>query len=565
MYFTFTGIFDKMVEQYTEKTLNNIIYLSKTFRNYFDEINKFSVSFYEDSRILYSLHSGIDNNYINDTYIYDRVYQFHYSRKDLDRICFYLDSTKKIAVRSSVSTIYDKIDETRLKELIPSLDKTYVTNRPYLSGMIEDENFDGKVFTVNQLVTDYDGQTRLSILSIDFNFNILNTQAEIIDLKKGATLLLLNENFNVVYKKGNSKLDANILNELKSMDFPGISGSEYITGNNGKELVIYCRNKANRNLLVEIIPVRYIYEDLKPIINKNVVLAGGIVILFLIMSFIISKSLSTPIKKLVRNMKQVKKGEFNVRIGYKPYSTELTLLIDKFNLMIEEIDRLINEEYKMKIAKKTAELQALQAQVNPHFLYNTLQNIQYMALKRQAYEIDSIVTTLREIMEYCLRSGSNIVTLNEELEYVNKYLLIQRFKYVNKLDVSVDYDDDTGAVMVPRMMLQPLIENCFLHGFGNNTKKHRIFISCKRHEDYITIDVTDNGIGIDPDRLSELREELDNQPENIDYDGEEIGIKNVNTRLKILYKNRTRIEISSIPFKKTTVTIKIPFDIEVNK
>jgi two-component system sensor histidine kinase YesM len=230
--------------------------------------------------------------------------------------------------------------------------------------------------------------------------------------------------------------------------------------------------------------------------------------------------------------------------------------------MAGEINKLFNECFKMQIAQKTAEFQALQAQINPHFLYNTLQTVQYMAVKRHAYEVYSIISALGDILKYCVRNKENIVALSEEFAYVDKFLLIQRFKYVNNLDVHLNFDDEVKSVKVSKMILQPLIENCFGHGFESNITKFRIEVDCIKIGESVLINISDNGKGIEADKLKELQDDLNRDEEIVNFNGDEVGIMNVNTRLKILYKDKYAMSISSIPFEKTTISIKIPFSAE---
>lgn len=565
MYFTITSTFDKMVGQYAEKNLSNASFFSEIIGNYYYSLKNLMTDFYSKSEydILNTVLYDNSYNYSNYSNLYNKVKSFFVDHNEMDTIRFFSGRNNTMIILNKLSNQptdrNDEINIYELKSLIPYFDKLNANKRQYISSTGINYRSGETVFTLNQLVLDYDNKKILSVLSMDFNVSYMDHKTADLALKKGEALFLFNKRLEVMYEKDNIKIKSQIIGGLKNAVFMHDKGINYITINNEKNLVVFSWDKYKEYLLIESIPVKYIYKDVQPIIVRDSLFMAFFIILFIIAIIIISSSVSRPVKKLVNSMKKIEKGNFEVTIDYKTYNNEFALLIDKFNLMAGEINKLFNERFKMQIAQKTAEFQALQAQINPHFLYNTLQTIQYMAVKRHAYEIDSIISALGDILKYCIRNKENIVPLSEELAYVDKFLLIQRFKFVNNLEVHLNYSEEVKSLKVPRMILQPLIENCFKHGFECNISKFRITVDCVKSGKSALIEVSDNGKGIEAEKLRELQAELGGDEEIISYSGDEVGIMNVDTRLRILYKDEYTMDISSIPFEKTTFMIKIPF------
>lgn len=181
-------------------------------------------------------------------------------------------------------------------------------------------------------------------------------------------------------------------------------------------------------------------------------------LLILVCLLVVSLAITAPVKKLIEAMREVQQGNFDYRIDNKR-SDEMGRLMETFNYMVFKIDMLIKEVYQEKLAQKNAELEALQSQINPHFLYNTLDTINWMLLEKKEYEISGIVVSLGEMMKYAISRSSRTVALREEIRHVSNYLLIQKERMEDKLEYEIDIPHQYESVQVPRLILQPLVEN----------------------------------------------------------------------------------------------------------
>ena len=564
MYFTVKSTSDDMAQGYAQENQNSIVYLSKIVDSYYEVLKELPTVFYSQTDVFFSIMnpSSMDNAATN--LIFERLKQTAYSRSDIEAIRLYTGGNRAMIVYNrsdhDPNNINKAITEQEIGLHVPYYDKLNPDNKLFISPMSKQKNTDRFQFTVNQLITDFDNKSVLSVLSMDFNFSYLDGQASNLSLSDGGALLILNREHELMYAYGDAQQAPAIMAWLNSGVILDEKGYLRVDMPSGRELIIYCWDKNRQHLMLESIPLSYIYGNVRTRMLKYLPVLACSFVIFIVLIFMTANSMTKPLKKLANSMKSIENGNFDVRINYKTHSAEFSLLIDKFNLMTAEINRLFNDGYKMQIAQKNAELHALQAQINPHFLYNTLQTTQYMAMKRRAYEIEAIVGALSDIMKYCLRDRTYFVELGEELEYVNKYLLIQRFKFINNLEVTLEYPEEAARIHVPRMILQPIIENCFIHGFDNERGVFRVWVICVNRPDCVSIEISDNGRGISGTKLMALQEMLGNVNPDFPYSGEDVGIMNVSTRLKILYKDRYRMNIESIPFEKTTVAILIPYE-----
>ncbi len=265
-------------------------------------------------------------------------------------------------------------------------------------------------------------------------------------------------------------------------------------------------------------------------------------------------TMARPIKRLSKAMGQVQKGDFTVRVPNKR-KDEIGELTESFNYMLEEINTLIRQVYQEKIAQKNAEVQALQAQINPHFLYNTLDSINWMLIDREEYDISDIILSLAGLMRYSIEDENAFVPLEKEIGYVLCYLKIQKNRLEERLEYFVEAEENLTDAQVPKLILQPIVENAITHGIEPRNQKGDIRITIKDLGDEMLISVEDNGIGMTPEQLKHLKEEMP----DIEKEGHTgIGIRNVDRRIRLHYGEPYGIAIESAYGKGTIVSLRIP-------
>jgi two-component system sensor histidine kinase YesM len=283
--------------------------------------------------------------------------------------------------------------------------------------------------------------------------------------------------------------------------------------------------------LVGIIPLNELLEKGRKI--RNTFLMTGIVAILccIALALYFSYSISNPIIKLAAKMKSVESGDLDIVITEPAGSGEINILYHNFNYMIKMINELIEEVYKTKIREKEAELMALQAQINPHFLYNTLDSVNWLAMKYNAFDIKEIVSSLAAMLRYSLNNGENYITVENEINQVKNYIAIQNYRYSDCFTVDYEIDADTKAYTIIKLLLQPLVENAIIHGIEGNTEKAKISILIKSYLDqgHLIFEVKNDGQPVD---LKAIEHVLN--PDNVEKP-KSYGIKNVNDRLKKQY------------------------------
>jgi two-component system sensor histidine kinase YesM len=228
---------------------------------------------------------------------------------------------------------------------------------------------------------------------------------------------------------------------------------------------------------------------------------------------------------------------------------------------MEKINHLINREYKLELENKTNQLKVLHSQINPHFLYNTLQSIGTMALKSRVPEIYSSLTDLSQIMRYSMNMDEDVVPLAKEINYIKSYLLLQKQRFGDDLNYILDIEKGALDVKVPKMILQPIIENYFKHGFDIREGVGEIKITCKEEESYLFIAIGDNGMGVTEQRLKEIHDHLlAEQSNGKGYSN--IGLKNVYARLQLYYTDEALMKLQNRNSGGFLVTLRLPLEME---
>ena len=283
-------------------------------------------------------------------------------------------------------------------------------------------------------------------------------------------------------------------------------------------------------------------------------------IIFLAVSNIF-QDIIKPINILVNKMHQMEIGETGVTMTWNR-SDEIGYLVSSFNKMSTEIDDLINRVYKEEIAFANAEIKALQTQINPHFLYNTLETINWKAQLEGVDEISDMVMALSNLMEAGIdRNGQKFVSLKQEMDYVENYMFLIQKRFGNKIIFQKEIKPDTLEYPIPKLILQPLIENAIRHGIEPKGKG-RICLTSGYEKDFLILQIMDDGVGIPADTLAWLSASLSHPPSSHSqgkFSNTEVGILNVQRRIQLIYGNPYGLKIKSSP-EGTKVIINLPAD-----
>ena len=281
---------------------------------------------------------------------------------------------------------------------------------------------------------------------------------------------------------------------------------------------------------------------------------GLLLLLVIILSYYIPRSITMPITRISRVTNQVAKGNLSVRAAAES-GAEARMLSDSLNAMIDKINELLDQVTTEQIRLRKAEFELLQAQINPHFLYNTLDTIVWLAEAGDQKRVVSMVGNLSDFFRTSLNQGKDIISIREELAHVRSYLEIQQVRYQDILRYEITVPEDLYEYKIPKITIQPLVENALYHGIKNKRGQGTITITGERSENGFVLYVRDNGIGMTQERLNEVRAGI----QKLSYTGKEIyGLYNVNERIRLNFGETYGISIESTYGEGTCVSISLP-------
>nr|WP_145405704.1 sensor histidine kinase [Paenibacillus xylanexedens] len=404
------------------------------------------------------------------------------------------------------------------------------------------------VITLHRIIRDIPSPERLGVLAIDLNMNsIAAICSRLYDPGKEQIYVVDGQN-RIVYQGRTEVQGAGNANHLQSVAANALRDGQAYTGEarnaeghfeQDHSMYVYQQlgNSYADWTIVKQIPNETLYARATSLTWNNAMIAIAALVLVIVATLFISIRITGPLKQLMRYMNQIQAGRLHVDIHLSSRD-EFGVLARHFRDMMDTVNNLILREYQLELANKTNQLKALQAQIHPHFLYNTLQSIGTLALQQQGKRAYTLLSSLSKMLRYSMRDQT-CVTLREEAEHARLYLELQQERFGERLEVQMQFAEDTLSVQMPRMTLQPLIENYFKHGADIQPGKGYISITSRFvNEHWIEIELINNGPAIPEDKLSEIRGWL--QPQETATEmmqesemTESIGLRNVARRLAL--------------------------------
>ncbi|WP_168929093.1 cache domain-containing sensor histidine kinase [Paenibacillus dokdonensis] len=411
-----------------------------------------------------------------------------------------------------------------------------------------------KVISAVAPVFDFWNPSRKDGTSVMFNLKLEEIQelTKESKLEQNGFFLIMDHANEFVFKPS----EGNVSEQLQS-EIIGRMGKEegrFQVGN-GKDtfLGVYTTSKVTGWKIIAMIPMKEILAHNDNINKLVLMLLGAAILSVVIISVFISSRITRPITGLMRKMSDVQQGNFDLDL-YDDSSVEMQKLTTRIMRMIKRINQLNHDVFSYAIKTKEAEISALQSQINPHFLYNTLQSIKSLAICERSEDVSLMVTLLGDVMRYSIYHPNELVVLNKELEHVKAYLQIQNYRYPDKVQYEFDCEERVLHMKTPKLLLQPIVENAVIHGFSGS-RKGKVRISAHRIPAGLEIVIEDTGQGITAERLMELRNLLyQNEASGMEH----IGFKNVHDRIRYKFGDTYGLTIESEEQKGTTVIIQLP-------
>jgi two-component system, sensor histidine kinase YesM len=409
------------------------------------------------------------------------------------------------------------------------------------------------VVSLSKELKSTDNHERKGILLIDLNYKIISEICNKVKLEGKGYIFIIDKQGNIVYHP-QQKL---IYNRLKEEMIPQVlnaQGKSFVVNHDGdRKLYTISTSDLTGWKVVSVTNVNDMImdgEETKKFFFMMIIIS---ILLSLLIAHIISNRVSRPIKKLEISMKQVEIGNFDIELDFS-YNHEVGRLSKSFNMMTKKIKELMQQVVYEQKALRKSEIKALQSQINPHFLYNTLDSIIWMAESNRNEEVIDMTSSLAKLFRISLNKGEETISIRGEIEHVKNYLLIQEMRYRNKLDFIIDVDPEIMSYQTIKLILQPIVENAIYHGIKNKSGKGLIRILGKEVEGKILFQVIDNGVGMDSKQIENIYSDEHRKHSK----GNGVGVKNVHERIQIYYGPDFGVSFESEVDRGTTVYIWMP-------
>lgn len=306
--------------------------------------------------------------------------------------------------------------------------------------------------------------------------------------------------------------------------------------------------------VISSVPVELVVINSNYIMETAIAVALGSIILCVLISPMLVRRLTKPLNTIVHTMNKVQNGDTDARVDVHN-DDEFGYIGRSLNAMLDRLNELFTTNLEKQNRLRLAELKSLYSQINPHFLYNTLDSIKWLAKLNGVDDIVLIVSQLGKLLKYSIRNQKESVQISEEIGLVGSYLSIQKIRYDDKFDVSIQVHDDIMDCYVPKFIIQPIVENAIIHGVEDKIGKAHLAIRGWHEENRIIFEVEDNGVGISEEKLNQIMQSA--HAKSLDSDS--IGIANVDKRIKLYYGEDYGLDIQSQENVGTITRITMPF------
>jgi two-component system sensor histidine kinase YesM len=559
------------VRQESIQENTKLIYQGSTnLLNYLNRINQTSLLIYSDPRAENSLYKKItesNGNELAEAQEIERNLLFIYNTiEEIHSIHLYI-----ARVDQSFRVAYDLARNTSGQTYVPSigqgkdirLEHTHISHQ---YGFDNKYSFDNpkNVISLHRKILESPTPNILGTFSIDIKTDVIAEISEMLYTEGQEEFYILDQEGGIIYSSEpydtGSSLQEDWTVELLSLS--STTGNYEFT--NDQFMGIHVYEKLSTPYMnwtiVKRIPFEHLYQNARQLAFIN----SLVIVLFLIVAvaatLYISFRFTTPIKQLIRYINKIETGQLDAGLDVNR-SDEIGILAKRFHQMMQKLNHLIMREYRLEIANKTNQLKTLQAQVNPHFMNNALQSIGTLALQNNDKKVYSLISSLGKMMHYNMNTNDTIVPLSKEIDHVKSYLALQQQRFNESLEFYIDVDQIARSISVPKMILQPLVENYFKHGFEPSEGTGELRITCKLVDELLEINVDDNGLGMEPLQLQTMQSQL-NRPLNLieSQQSEHIGLINVLSRLKLYFNKESQITLSSNQPRGLKVKLHIPLN-----
>lgn len=536
---------------------------SRSIDLYFEDIERLSLAFFTDSYIQETLANENDDvlrrNLSIRNGMFLRLFSHTYPLDHIEGVTIY--SNGGVAFDYKISGNINVRSDPNEEEWMTRLSESEKNTILYLPTS-EITHVDGTTTEVVSLVREIYSipfKDKIGSMKIDINIDVFTKLLEIEnmdDIEEHMRILILDEASTVIYDHQTELIGKQINLDLElNQEQPTSEGlfgwqeNNYLYANNYSPLTKW-------NSLVLIDNQMIVYERKQ--IFWFIVISGLIAIsIIFVISYFLSYSITKPLTGFVKEMKKVESGDLTDRMKLGGYP-EMDVLARVYNSMLNSINKLITEVYESSITEKNAKISALQSQINPHFLYNTLNVMKSIGRVKGAEEVAEISESLSELFKYTMKDLDEPVALQEEINHVDNYMRILSHRFMDRYSFTKQIAENTKHVKVPKLLIQPIVENAVNHGLTDRKDGGIINLDTYVEDNNLVIKVSDNGIGMDTKTLEKVKESINRKKLDVTTAG--VALNNISQRLRLLYGPRYQIYMESEENIGTIVRVILPLD-----
>ncbi|RXJ00371.1 sensor histidine kinase [Anaerobacillus alkaliphilus] len=561
---------EKVKDHFIEENVKVISQGKYDIRDYFLSITEIPLSLYANRKFMNVMEQGISNDIdIAQEEVKRSLLNLYFTRKEIEQIYLYVDKGQDAyTVYNTKVSSRGKVENKLLNDYFEKLinERSYFILEPTHDIYSYNNQSDiprtnvKPVVSFHHALNEVTSGKLLGFISIDIDIAAVKTISDRLYFSEGEQFYLISGNNEVVYSSDSDLIGTFIddrpwLQQIRQQNEMSFEWKDDSFGG----VFVYDQLPApfEKWMIVKGISNERMYSGAQSIARMNIYILLFFFLLSAFATLLVAIKLISPIKILIENMKKVEKGRLEVDFQSLG-KDEFGQLGYHFKSMVNQINELIVRKYRLEIENKSNQIRVLQSQINPHFLYNSLQSIGTIALRNKVPEIYTLITSLSSIMRYSMNIDEDVVPLTKEVNHVNAYLSLQKQRFQERLFYSITVDDELKKIMVPKMILQPVVENYFKHGFEMSNLTGKIDIQILKEKERLTILIEDNGLGVTEERLKEIELMLTKGIKLAKAETTSIGLQNVYERLELYYGEKGLMKVGNREGGGFKVTLAIP-------
>ncbi|PSL36263.1 histidine kinase/DNA gyrase B/HSP90-like ATPase [Planomicrobium soli] len=532
---------------------------SRTIDLYFRDVNQLSLAIFSNPVMQKTLSEYENQSLYEDALIKNNIYPILFNQT------YQSPDVKRITIYTNTGTVFDYDKSRGMKVSYEPTEKDWMKSlneigkSSFLLLPTEEVSLlNGSTEEVVSLVRhiyEIPGRRKIGSLKIDIDIEAFEKMLKVenvMGLEEHLRVLVLSEDGSVIFDDrdeliGEQQAKSDLLEVEKRIllgkaaPLHGQSYSDFTTWE-----------------IITLIDDEFITAERNQTLTFIVLSGLAITILIAVISYLLSSSITRPIVTLTKKMEKVENGHLAERMEWTG-NREIDLLVRVYNSMLDSVNKLIAEVYESSIAEKNAKISALQSQINPHFLYNTLNVMKAISRVKGVEEVAEISESLSHLFKYSMKDLDKKVFLQEEYGHIQNYMRIQQYRFMNRFIFEKNITDKVKTALIPKLLIQPLVENAVVHGLAYMKRGGVVQLFAHKQGDYLIIEVKDNGAGMSEETLNEVKNNLDIRMIETKEGG--IGLRNIAQRIQLTYGYEYKIEIESEVDKGTTVRVILPCEL----